>query len=381
MNLRWLLMLVTACAAAPTDDLETDEAVTIPYDLEPGAFGPLAQQSGGRTNLAPGKTDNAELRRFLPIGRSAQTQRYVVMQLEPSDLPDLADGDVLRAATEIQVTTRCDIGQVAPGCDYNPHVEMQLVLATDRDGTQGVALSDVKSFDCSKDDHHCVKTIDFADATATLHHACDGCFVNLVAWAYHPDARGDGQDVLLLGANEGNFLANHDIEQDRGRIMAVRARGNFSQDDVELRVTPHNVKSGGIDFDSNGDEKRIYSATINHGRTLHAGETYLVWADIEASSTSRVNLSLEMFLTRNRDDHDGGSLDGTNPKAISEHNGTNCSPGNDCHLRKVAAFAVSQDIAGPVYVNIAASTEVPGPGSAKTTVHDSGFVKILRYAQ
>ncbi|MEO8551987.1 MAG: hypothetical protein ABI678_18550, partial [Kofleriaceae bacterium] len=127
--------------------------------------------------------------------------------------------------------------------------------------------------------------------------------------------------------------------------------------------------------------KRIYSHTLNHGRTLRAGENYLVWADIEASSNGRVNLSLEMFLTKNRNDHNGGAIDGTHPKAISEHNGTNCSPGNDCHLRKVAAFSVDHDIAGPVYVNIAGSTEVPGPGSATTTVHDTGFVKVLRYAQ
>jgi hypothetical protein len=42
---------------------------------------------------------------------------------------------------------------------------------------------------------------------------------------------------------------------------------------------------------------------------------------------------------------------------------------------------VDRDIAGPVYVNIAASTEVPGPGSATTTIHDTGFIKALRYAR
>jgi hypothetical protein len=199
-----------------------------------------------------------------------------------------------------------------------------------------------------------------------------------VAWAYHSDARSGGQDVLLLGANEGNFLANGDIEQDRGRIMAVRER-NVTQGDVSLRVTHHNVKSGGISFGSNGDWHRIYSHTLKGGNDLKAGETFRVWTEVNASSTNRVNLSLLFFLTKNRTDRNGGAINDTSPKAISEHNGTNCSPGNDCHLRKVAIFKVDRDIQGPVYVNVAAATEVPGPGSATTTIHDNGYIKALHY--
>jgi hypothetical protein len=341
--------------------------------------------------IAWGDTDRAELRKFLPIGRTPGVSRFVVMRLRPSDLPQLALGDTLRAAAEIQVTTRCDIGQVAPGCGYAPHVRLQILLsgnpdATNPNGPDTVALSAPTKFDCTLNEHHCVKTVDFAEATRTLQAgsapACvksSSCSINVVAWAYHDDARGNGQDKLLLGANEGDFLQNGNIEQDRGRVMAVRER-DLAPAMVSLEETTHNVKSGGIDLASNGQDHRIYSHPLNGGRDLKAGEKYRVWANVDASSNHRVNLSLETFLTKNRSDDNGGKVDRVSPASISEHNGTNCSPGSDCHLRKVAVFQIDQDIAGPVFLNIAANTEVPGPGSATTTVHDSGFIKVARYA-
>lgn len=161
--------------------------------------------------------------------------------------------------------------------------------------------------------------------------------------------------------------------------MAIRER-DVTPADVTLRVTGHTVRGGDIELASNGDEQRIYSQTLDGGRDLKAGAAYAVWAEVDASSNHRVDLSLEMFLTHDRDDHDGGLLDHTTPRAISEHSGMNCSPGNDCHIRKVAVFRVDRDLPGPVFVNIAASCEVPGPGAATTTIRDSGFIKSLRYA-
>ena len=375
------------------DDLDGpgDEAIEEPIDAEYAAL-PRTTPSRASTAIDWGRTKDAERRRFLPIGRTPGARRYVVMRLRPSDLPGLRLGDTLRAAAELQVTTRCDIGQIAPGCGYAPRVRLQLVLAGDPEATSAhgpgaIALSDVIAFDCTANDHHCVKTIGFSDASLALRAAnappclaSGSCFVNLVAWAYHPDARGGGKDVLLLGANEGDFLQNGAIEQDRGRIMAVRER-ELTADDVSLRVTEHDVRGGPIQLASNGDWKRIYSHTLAGGRDLRAGEKFRVWAEIDASADHRVNLSLLFFLTKNRYDHNGGALAETSPKEISEHNGTNCSPGDDCHLRKLAVFQVDRDLPGPVYVNIAASTEVPGPGSATTTIHDTGFIKAVRYAR
>jgi hypothetical protein len=374
--------------AAVDCEVVTDDSALTAGAGSSGANAPV--DSSRAAAIAWGDTDRAELRKFLPIGRTSGVTRFVVMRLRPSDLPRLAIGDTLRAAAELQITTACDIGQVGPSCGYAPHVRMQLLLsgnpnATEAKGPGTIALSDATKFDCTPNEHHCVKTIDFAEATRALQSgsapACvkdNSCSVNVVAWAYHGDARGGGQDKLLLGANEGDFLQNGNIEQDRGRVMAVRER-DLKATSVALEETSHNVKSGPIDLASDGHGRAIYSHPLNGGRDLKAGEKYRLWADVEASSNHRVNLSLEMFLTKNRGDDDGGKVDNTSPSAISEHSGTNCSPGSDCHLRKVAVFQVDRDIAGPVFINISASTEVPGPGSATTTIHDSGFIKAVRY--
>ena len=278
-------------------------------------------------------------------------------------------------------------------CGYTPNVRMQLLLtgdpdATDSHGQGTIALSDIKQFDCNSNDHHCVKTIDFSDASKTLGPAnapgCindQSCYVNFVMWAYNGSARGDGQDKLIIGANEGDFIHNGGkTEQDRGRVMLVRER-NIAAADKTLRETKHNVKSGNISFGSNGDNHRVYSHTLAGGADLHAGDKFRLWAEMNATSDHRVNVDLTMWLTKNRTDRNGGSVDGLSPSQISEHNGTNCSPGNPCHLRKVALFEVKKDVKGPVFVNIASSAEVPGPGSANVTIHDDGFVKSIHYKQ
>lgn len=405
---------IIGCAASSTSStsstppLDDDEAAAIastheePLDADPetsaeaeerGAF--FATQTRGaesRTDITAGPTDNAELRKLLPIGRTADADRFVLLRLRPSDLPMLQFDDMLRAAAELQLTTACDIGQTGPSCGYSPHVRMQLLLsgnpdATDASGAGTVSLSGVKEFDCTANEHHCVKSIDFGDASRRLRAdnsppcvANNSCFVNLVVWAFHGDARGGGQDKIIVGANEGNFLDNGKVEQDRARIMAVRER-NVAPADVSLHVTDHDVKKDPITMSSGDKERPIYLAALNGGRDLRAGEKYRVWSEVHASSNHRVNLQLEMFLTKSKSDGNGGKVDGIEPGPISEHNGANCSPGTDCHLRKVAVFEVKRDVKGPVFVDIAAATEVPGPGAATTTIHDDGFVKVVRYAR
>jgi hypothetical protein len=168
------------------------------------------------------------------------------------------------------------------------------------------------------------------------------------------------------------------VEQDRGRLMVVRERAIAPADKV-VRATGNNVQGGGIHMASNGQDRRIYSHRLAGGRDLKAGEKFRVWSLVEADTDGRVNLSLKMFLTKNENDDGGGSVDGIQPGAISEHNGTNCTPSDPCHIKKVAVFQVQRDIQGPVFVNLTANCEVPGPGSANVTIRNSGYVKSLRY--
>jgi hypothetical protein len=88
-----------------------------------------------------------------------------------------------------------------------------------------------------------------------------------------------------------------------------------------------------------------------------------------------------MFLTKNPKAADGDGLDKTFPTAIGEHNGINCTPGTSpCVARKTSVFRVEQDIDGPVYVNIAARSAVPGGGTTSVKVHRSdGWLRSMRY--
>jgi len=66
------------------------------------------------------------------------------------------------------------------------------------------------------------------------------------------------------------------------------------------------------------------------------------------------------------------------PTAIGEHNGANCTSTRT--TREVAVFRVDQDMAGPVYVNLVAKSEVPGGGNARVVVkRGDSFVRSVRY--
>jgi hypothetical protein len=339
----------------------------------------------------PGTTNDAELVETLPVGTSeANAKRRVVMRLSAADLPDLAVGDRLITPAEVQVTTRCDVGQIAPGCDYNPHVAARLILTGDPDDTDPAgdgskALTTKQTLTCTKAEHHCMLVFRPNDATNVLENGfalpCvqqDNCRVNLVMWAWHADARSGGQDKVLVGENEGNYLANGVVGSDKGRLMVVRER-NITAADIHERETSG---GGALNVPTNTNPKLVYSHPLKAGTNeLKKGEQFLVEAKIVTEVAGRARFSTKMFLTKNPDATDGGGLDKTFPTQIGEHNGINCTPGTSpCTTRKLAVFRVTDDIQGTVYVNIVAKSAVPGGGSTTVTVHrNQGWLRSTRY--
>ncbi len=341
--------------------------------------------------LHPGETDNAELVKRLPVGQSeGGADRRVVMRLSAEDIPDLAPGDRLSAPAEVQVTTRCDVGPVAPGCGYNPSVAAQLILTGDPDDTHAdgggsVALSEKLELSCTSAEHHCTLVFPTAAATRRLEEGAllpgvaeDRCAINLVMWAWSADARGGGVDEVLVGENEGDFLQNGVIQGDKGRLMVVRERGLGDGDRGERETTG----SGTLAIPTNATPTVLYSHPLeSDGDGLKRNEQYVVEAKVVTAVSARARFSTRMFLTRDPSDRDG-ALDHIEPKAIGEHNGTNCTSGTSpCTTRKVSVFRVEEDIPGPVYVNIVGISEVPGPGTASVSVRKGeGFLRSTRYA-
>ena len=343
-----------------------------------------------RVAVHPGTTDRAELVETLPVGRTEDdATRRVVLRLSPGQLPGLALGDRLIAPAEVQVTTRCDVGQSAPGCGYNPNVRAQLILTGDPGDTspaggRSKALSAVQTQVCTVAEHHCRFVFRPSDASQDLDGGFDlpclangGCHINLVMWAWHPDARAGGDDKVLVGSNDGDYLANGRVEQDQARLMVVRERGLDAAD----RATRETAGGGAIAINTRAEPELVYAHPLKGGADLAAGEQYVIEAKLVTAVDARARFSTEIFLTKDRDARDGDGLDKVTPSAIAEHNGVNCTPGTSpCTTHRVAVFRVTADIAGPVYVNVVAKSAVPGGGSAHVTVRrDDGWVRSLRY--
>ncbi len=343
-----------------------------------------------RVLVKAGDTDNAELVKKLPIARSQDSAtRRVVMRLRPDDIPDLAPGDRLSAPAEVQVTTRCDVGQTAPGCDYNPKVAAQLILAGDPDDTHAdgpgsVSLSPRAELSCTKAEHHCKFIFPVSAATRRLVDGADipcvaedSCTINLVMWAWDSHARAGQVDDVLVGENEGNYLDNGVVKGDKGRLMVVRERGIGDADRGERETSG----SGTITIPTTIHPVVVYSHPLKaDGAGLTRGEQFVVEGKVVTAVSSRARVSTQLIVSKSPSDT-GGGIDHINPRSISEGNGINCTPGTSpCTSRKVSVFRVEADIAGPVYVNLVAVSAVPGGGSANVTVHRSdGYLRSTRY--
>src|SRR5688572_23236536 len=224
MRLSLVLLVLAACDVGLVDG--TEDSFWDETSDDDGSEPSAALVGVKRVAIDPGTTTNAERVELLPIARTENgATRRVVMQLTPAQLPSLAKGDRLITPAEVQVTTRCDVGQTAPGCNYNPNVRAQLVLAGS--GTSKVIAT--QSLSCSKAEHHCMIVFRPSDATVDVGAlpcvAANTCHVDLVMWAWHGDARAGDQDKVLVGGNDGNYLDNGKVEQDQGRLMAIRERG------------------------------------------------------------------------------------------------------------------------------------------------------------
>lgn len=376
-------LLLPACNVGEVDD-DPFWDDTVDDDGEDSTV--LAAGSTKRVTVVAGPTQDAERIKLLPIGRSeGNAPRRVALQLGPGQLPNLADGDRLIVPAELQVTTRCDIGQTAPGCNYNPNVRAQLILTGNAGDTSASGNSKViatKTVSCTRNEHHCMFVFTPGEAAIRLDGstpcvASNSCYVNLVVWAWSSDARSGGQDDLLIGGNDGNFLDNGRVDGDAARIMAVRERGIGAAD----RASRESSGSGTKSINTNANAELVYSHRLKpQGRPLVKGEQFVIEAKVVADTGGRARFSTELFVTRNPSATDGSAFDKVEPPAINEHNGINCTGGR-CVTRKVAVFTVSEDINDAVYVNVVVKSAVPGGGSTRVTVKKGdGWVRAVRYA-
>ena len=381
----WILALA-ACAASPATPADDDDDAFWQATTADSGFSEPAAGTAQRVAIAAGATDNAELVKLLPVGRSEDgADRRVVMRLSPGDLPNLQPGDRLFAPAEVQITTRCDIGQVAPGCGYNPNVAAMVIVTGNRDDTTGAGTNSIvlarESRDCTKASHHCMFVFTLSEASTTLAGApCianNSCYVNLVMWAWHPDARPGNADVVLVGQNDGNYLDNGNVDGDSGRLMAIRERGITAAD----RAMRETSGGGSVDMNLQARPVLIFSHKLQDG-DIAAGEQFAIEAKIVTDVSSRARFSTMMFVTKDPHQTDANGFAAVTPTHIGEGNGFNCTAGTTpCTTRKVSVFRADRDIPGPVFVNIIAQSEVPGGAPSHVTVRRrDSWVRSVRYS-
>jgi hypothetical protein len=199
------------------------------------------------------------------------------------------------------------------------------------------------------------------------------CVVNLVLWAWDSRARANGADEVIVGGNDGDFLATHDRDPDLARLMVIRERGLVAAD----RRARESSGTGTKAINTSANPEVVYSHRLKDS-DLAPGETFLVEAHVDARTASRARFSTELVLSRDPTATDGG-LENIAPAQIGEQNGVNCT--GACASRKVAVFRAKDRVKGPVFVNVVVKAAVPGGGSTSVTVDRSqGSVRSIRYA-
>jgi hypothetical protein len=196
-------------------------------------------------------------------------------------------------------------------------------------------------------------------------------------WAWDEQARADEVDEVLVGENEGDYLVNHEVGGDKARLMAVRERGDLG-DEVENSET---ADGGALPVPTDASATLVYSHRLATA-PLRAGEQLLVEAKVVTDVSSRARVSSLMFVTTDPAATEHMASDRIEPAQIGEHNGINCTAGmSPCTTRKVAVFRVTEDVDGPLFVNIVIKSAVPGGGSANVTVQrNAGWLRATRYA-
>lgn len=309
---------------------------------------------------------HSERVRKLPIARRQGQRKRVVMSLGPHRLPDLARDDLLRVTAELQVTVNCAFR--SPRCvgriyRYNPRVVARLVLArgpTITGGAGAIPLSGPHRDVCAQRkphrEHHCVLV--FRDGglriarPGRLPCPLDGCYVNLVAEAFHPRAR--GRQVMLVGGNR----PDGSIPQDRGRIDAIRYRNVAPSDFPVLSTHRRTLTHTPPDF-----RRRVVISKRLQG--LEEGEQLAVEAAMRTGIGHlpyAVRTSTRLILAEGpREARQGqfvkkvAQLNGE----IAESNGFNCTQDKgSCLTRKVGVLEMRRDAVRangrpvPLYVNL-----------------------------
>jgi hypothetical protein len=288
------------------------------------------------------------------------------MSLGPKRLPDLIRGDRVRITAELAVTTECYTQQ--PRCRrspyrYDPRVRAQLVLASSpkaKGKRRTTAISKRRRETCTQRrpqyEHHCVIAFRHAGFRARagrrLPCALNRCHINLVADVHHP--RASSNEVMVVGG----LRPSGEIQQDRGRINAIRYRDTVPSDFRRTGTRRQRIRAAPPDL-----KRRVVISKRLRG--LRRGEQLAIAAGFREDISSlpyAVRTSVSLILAESSRKTRPGDFVKSHALGfgeISENNGQNCtSPPGTCSYSKVGVLEMRRDAVTrrgrrkPLYANV-----------------------------
>lgn len=353
--------------------------------------------------------EHPELIDTLPIGRAAGNRRQVVMSIPPDRLGALQDGDRLEATAEFETTVCLKPDPDHPGSGYpcigetygyDPHIEGRLVLAPSAGTTapdRTTAVSDRHVLTCRQSmpnrNHHCVMAIgdgalDVVDA-GQLSCPPSGCYLNLVASAWHSDS--DAGEKVVIGSHTRDGV----IQQNRGRLDAMRYRpGAMAKPAPRVSRVRQTRRLPIADEGREPIRRVVYSIPL---RNLTQGEALVVDGKAISSLAGvpyNAFVPAEIILAERPGATDDSRLTcqvtGCDAE-IARTNGVNCTQGPSAHpdpclRRKFGTVEIERSTSKTLYLNMVVGM-MALPNRAGQTYHSGdhanvrrgGFLRVFRH--
>lgn len=365
-----------------------------------GALLALPASAGQATgSLHPSLSgDRVEARSTIPVARGSQQKPRVALSTPIASPQALRRGDRIRVSAELQVTTTCvDESSRCVGRPYgfSPEIGARLLLTGGASSTKGKPISGRQELRCNQRrpnrNHHCVFV--FADISKRIRDArrlpCEPerCFVNLVADAHHPNARGG--NVVLLGADRPDGTvdgdkARLDVLVERGRTEAkifgteaeLRDRVPIAEQGGRGRRVVYSLRLGGL---------RRGDVLVTRARQLMgiSGLPYNVFVGTRLILAARPNDTRPRGIARR-----AGVLGGE----VTELNGFNCTHGpsayrDPCLTKKTGATLIRRSPQrggepAPLFLNLVSAglEKLANAGDRDSMrVLDGGYLRAVRY--
>jgi hypothetical protein len=349
-----------------------------------------SQEPEGPTVAVATSGQRSELLNTIPITRTPGAAPRVVMSLAPGQLPSLIEGDRLRASAEVQITADCTFQR--PRCAgrpyrYTPVLRGKLILADGSQVTGGVGAVSLSGTDtnvCRQKtgdrEHHCMLVprggIDIGGGEAL---PCDpsSCHVNFVVDAHDP--RAGAGDVVVVGGQR----PNGDVLQDKGRVNAVRLRGDTDPLTSTLSASGRVHEALSLSL----SKQVVYSQRLDGLRDHEQLEVEATMITSISHLPYAARVGARLILAKGKratgQGHVVKQIADMNGE-IAENNGFNCTQAESpCLTRKVGVLKMKQDANGPLYVNLVAIT---GPKNTNAALGDhvkvgkGGGLRVTRFA-